>query len=91
MAPEGAIVAGSDRGVFVNRLDGGPWERLGSGPSPPQAISLAYDESSRRLFAGTAGGGVFEYSFVSISPELAPKPARVERHGSSVESAGIRK
>jgi len=76
--PAGTLFVGTDRGVFEASIDGGEWTRLGSGPSTPQVISLAYDKGGQ-LFAGTAGGGVFEYSFTTVVPSATKPPARVSR------------
>jgi hypothetical protein len=56
------VYAGTERdGVFASTDRGSSWRRLARGLLPVAIPSLAVDPDDGRLYAGTYGGGVFDY------------------------------
>ena len=64
---DGAVIVGTDRGVFIARGCGGfsAWQRLGTGLPTVPVFQLEYDPADRVLLAGTLGRGAWTISFGS--------------------------
>lgn len=64
-APEPKVLIGTSRGVFSSDDEGNHWEPLaGAGLLNSNITDLAYSDSSKMLFAGTANG-IFAYDFAA--------------------------
>jgi len=61
VAPDGSVFAGSFRGVFASRDAGATWSAMSDGLAhrDVRALAVGGPAGSPRLWAGTAGGGVF--------------------------------
>jgi hypothetical protein len=58
------LYAGTESGVFRSTDGGAKWTEANSGLTTPDVQTIAVDpKTPARLFAGTAGGGVFEMTF----------------------------
>src|SRR5581483_842562 len=69
---EGAVVIGSDTGVFEALGTGFlTWSRLGTGLPNVPVSQLEYDASDRVLLAGTLGRGSWTLTFSPLPPVLA--------------------
>jgi hypothetical protein len=62
---DGAVVVGTDRGVFIARGCSGfsAWQRLGTGLPNVPVFQLEYDVADRLLLAGTLGRGAWTLTF----------------------------
>jgi len=73
----GHVFAGAAGGVFRSTTDGDSWSDISSGLLPPggNVWALAIDRPGF-VFAGTAGGGVFQsaYPTVRLAPTPRPRP-----------------
>lgn len=54
------LYLGGSQGVFVSADGGTTWSPLNSGLAVKYVRSLAFNKSTKALYAGTAGGGVFK-------------------------------
>lgn len=59
MGTPGVLYAGTDDGPWV--CEEGTWRRVGAALSGQEVLSLALDQASGLLFAGTRTGGVWEF------------------------------
>lgn len=61
IAPDGRIFAGSFNGVFASSDGGATFKAMNDGLAHPdvRALAIAADGAGLRLWAGTAGGGVY--------------------------------
>lgn len=60
------LIAGSDIGVFYTDADNIDWKAYGIGMPAVYVLDLKVRQSSRRLYAGTHGRGVFSVSLEQI-------------------------
>jgi photosystem II stability/assembly factor-like uncharacterized protein len=67
------VFAGTDRGVYFSTDAGGHWGPLKDGLPDLIVTAVAIDPSDSRLFAGTIGGGVFDFDLVPASFPCAPE------------------
>ena len=71
----GPLYAGTRNGGVFRSLDGETWSAVNAGLTSSTVFSLAFDGASPSLvYAGTYGGGVFEYSAAASAavPSRAP-------------------
>jgi photosystem II stability/assembly factor-like uncharacterized protein len=61
IAPDGRVFASSWRGVFASGDNGATFKKMDGGPAHEdvRALAVAADGAGLRLWAGTAGGGVY--------------------------------
>jgi photosystem II stability/assembly factor-like uncharacterized protein len=61
IAPDGRVFASSWRGVFASGDNGATFKKMDGGPAHEdvRALAIAADGAGLRLWAGTAGGGVY--------------------------------
>lgn len=68
-ATSGRFYAGSSTGVWESTDGGQNWVMINNGLTALSVLSLAFDGTSRKLFAGTDGGGVFRLDLLTGVPE----------------------
>ena len=69
---QGALLVGSDRGVFVSYQGSGygTWYRLGSGLPNAPVYELEFDPADQLLLAGLLGRGAWTLASVPAEPDL---------------------
>jgi hypothetical protein len=55
----GAVMVGTDRGVYALKLDGAVWDLLGTGLPNAPVLELDYDAARDKLMAGLLGRGAW--------------------------------
>lgn len=62
------MFAGTAAGLFESRDQGGSWHQMAGPEAHASVSSIAIDSAAGRIFAGTLGQGVLQFSFSSNRP-----------------------
>jgi hypothetical protein len=68
LAGPGAVMVGTDRGVYALKLDGAVWDSLGTGLPNAPVFELDYDIARDKLMAGLLGRGAWVLS--PLAPDV---------------------
>jgi hypothetical protein len=68
LAGPGAVMVGTDRGVYALKLDGTVWDALGTGLPNAPVFELDYDIARDKLMAGLLGRGAWVLS--PLAPDV---------------------
>ena len=69
----GAALVGTERGVFMLRMNGTTWDSLGTGMPNAGVFDLDYDAARDKLTAGLLGRGT--WLLTPVAPEV---PVRLQ-------------
>lgn len=79
MDPIGRVIAGSSAGASLSADGGDSWVSINTGLTTLDVRSLGVDNTGK-VYAGTAGGGVFELQIPVSIPEVAGAAFRVDQN-----------